>query len=263
MTATQSVLLDEYIAQFSTLFGDKRSRTTFGAIVSGVLAAGSLVCSRIAAVAPLLSEVRDGAQRILRFASGESTRRSEVQGTSIASRLVGRLAERGVVSLQQTPCGTEIWLVLDGSDLRKPHAKEMQDLMRVRSLQGTTVNGYRTLNVLAVTPQQRALLYHRLFSSKEQDHLSESHEVQTALTQVGAVLSPIQDAHPVTWVMDCGFDDVAVWRTVWEQKQHLLCRVQHIDRLVQYKACPTNGIKVILGKLYITYEVKAACRRAW
>lgn len=168
MTATQSVLLDEYIAQLCPLPGDRRSKATFAAIVSGVLAAGSLICSRIAAVAPLLSEARDGAQRVLRFASGESTRRSQVGGTSLASRLVGSLAERGVASLGQTPPGTEIWLVLDGSDLRKPHAKEMQDLMRVRSLQGTTVNGYRTINVLAVTPQHRALLYHRLFSSSSQ-----------------------------------------------------------------------------------------------
>ncbi|MBF6614292.1 MAG: hypothetical protein IVW55_14315 [Chloroflexi bacterium] len=165
---------------------------------------------------------------MLRFASGESTRRSQVGGTSLACRLVGSLAERGVASLRQTPCGTEIWLVLDGSDLRKPHAKEMQDLMRVGSLQGTTVKGYRTLNVLADTPHHRALLYHRLFSSKEQDHLSESHEVQTALTQAGTALSPIQDEHPVTWVMDSGFDDVAVWRTVWEQEQHLLCRAHHL-----------------------------------
>ncbi len=99
MSAAQSVLLDEYVAQFSTLFGDKRSRATFEAIISGILAAGSLVCSRIAAVAPLLSGVGDGAQRVLRFAEGESTRRSSVT----ASRLVEKLAERGVAQLGETP----------------------------------------------------------------------------------------------------------------------------------------------------------------
>jgi hypothetical protein len=97
--------------------------------------------------------------------------------------------------------------------------------MRVRDLDGQLVSGYRTLNVLAVTPQHRALLYHRLFSSKEANHISESHEVQSALEQVGAVLSPISEEHPTTWVMDSGFDDVAVWRTIWEQEQHMLCRV--------------------------------------
>lgn len=235
MSATQSMLLEEYVAQFSSLFGDKRSRATFGTVISGILTAGSLVCSRIAAVAPLLSGVRDGAQRVLRFASGESTRRSSVTGISTASRLVEKLAQRGVAQLGATPAGTDVWLVLDGSDLRKPHAKEMADLMRVRTLQGGLVNGYRTLNVLAVTPQHRALLYHRLFSSKEYSHLSESHEVQSALKEVGTALRPIQTEHPVTWIMDSGFDDVAVWRTVWEQEQHVLCRVQHMDRLVRYR----------------------------
>jgi hypothetical protein len=252
-SATQSVLLEEYVGEFSALFKDRRSKATFEATLNGILAAGSLVCARIAAVAPMLSEVRDGAQRILRFASGESTKRtrgrgSEVHGSSLASRLVGRLAERGVASLERTLPGTEIWLVLDGSDLRKPHAKEMQHLMRVRSLQGMMVNGYRTINVLAVTPQQRALLYHRLFSSKEDDHLSESHEVQSALTQVGAALSPIQEEHPVTWIVDSGFDDVAVWRTIWEQDQHVLCRVQHMDRLVQYKTLSNEWHQGHLGQ---------------
>ncbi len=246
-SAAQSVLLDEYVAHFSTLFGDKRSRATFAAIVSGVLAAGSLVCSRIAAVAPLLSGVRDGAQRVLRFASGESTQRSSVTGISTAARLVEKLAERGVAQLKQTPPGTDVWLVLDGSDLRKPHATQMPDLMRVRSLQGTMVNGYRTLNVLAVTPQHRALLYHRLYSSKEKGHLSEPHEVQSALKEVGAALAPIQTEHPVTWIMDSGFDDQAVWRTIWEQHQHVLCRVQHVDRLVQYRTLSGQGRGQWLG----------------
>ncbi|MEP6775080.1 MAG: transposase [Chloroflexota bacterium] len=229
-TPAPSLILDDYLAQFTCLFGDTRSRTTFQAIVQGILTAGSLVCTRIAAQAPLLSNVQHGSQRVLRFATADSTQRSSVT----ASRLVGKLGERGVASLGQTPTSTEVWLILDGSNLRKPHAKQMPDLMRVRSLQGTMVNGYHTINVLGVTPQHRALLYHRLFSSKEKDHLSESHEVQRALKEVGATLAPIQAEHPLTWIMDSGFDDQAVWRTVWEQGQHVLCRVQHMDRLVQY-----------------------------
>ncbi len=232
---TQSFLFDSYLSHFACLFGDSRSRRTFQAIVQGILGTGSLVCTRIASQAPLLSGVRHGSQRVVRFATGDSTERSSVKGISTASRLVEKLAERGVASLGETPIGTEVWLILDGSDLRKPHAKEMADLMRVRSLQGGLVNGYRTLNVLGVTPQHRALLYHRPFSSKEQDHLSEPHEVQSALTQVGRALTPIQGEHPVRWIMDSGFDDVAVWRTGWEQGQHVLCRVQHMDRLVQYR----------------------------
>jgi hypothetical protein len=104
MLAAQSMLLDEYLAHFASLFGDKRSRATFEASVSGVLAAGSLICARIAAQAPLLSSVRYGAQRVLRFATGKSTQRSEAS----ASRLVEALAERGVSLLDDTPEGTQV-----------------------------------------------------------------------------------------------------------------------------------------------------------
>src|SRR6185312_14682796 len=37
----------------------------------------------------------------------------------------------------------------------------------------------------------------------------------------------------ITYVFDSGFDDVAVWATVWTQGHQLVCRVQHRDRLVQ------------------------------
>jgi hypothetical protein len=42
-----------------------------------------------------------------------------------------------------------------------------------------------------------------------------------------------------TWIMDRNFDDVAVWRTIWEQGEHLLCRVQHRDRKVRW--CTEEG----------------------
>jgi hypothetical protein len=39
----------EYLGHFDTLTGDKRTSKTFGAIVQGIINAGSLVCQRIAA----------------------------------------------------------------------------------------------------------------------------------------------------------------------------------------------------------------------
>lgn len=39
----------------------------------------------------------------------------------------------------------------------------------------------------------------------------------------------------VTWVMDSGLDDVAVWRTIGEQQEHLVCRLSHTERLVEYQ----------------------------
>ena len=39
----------------------------------------------------------------------------------------------------------------------------------------------------------------------------------------------------VTWLLDSGFDDVAVWRTIWEQQEHLVCRIAHPERVVDWE----------------------------
>lgn len=160
---------------------------------------------------------------------GETTKRSTLD----ADALLGRLRARGVEQLRDEAA---IWVLVDGSDLRKPHAQTMEALQRVKRLDGRgTVPGYRTLNAIGVGRQRRGLLYHRLFSSAAAGFLSESAEAQDALAAIGAALAPL-DAD-VTYVFDAGFDDVAVWATVWGQRHHLVCRVQHRDRLV----CPAAG----------------------
>jgi hypothetical protein len=111
----------------------------------------------------------------------------------------------------------------------------MPCLMEVCALDKTLVPGYRTLNVLGITPARRGVLYHRLFSSKEEDFLSESLEVQRALQTVSAALTTLKQQMAVSWIMDSGFDDVAVWRTIWEQQEHLVCRIKHRERLVVYQ----------------------------
>jgi hypothetical protein len=146
-----------YVQRFDGLLGDARTRRTFQASIQGIMAAGTLICQRIAACSPLLSKAKDGAQRVLRLASGESTQRSQVD----AEHLTAQLREVAVEQLVQAP-EDDLWLIADGSDLRKPYAEAMPALMQVRDLEGTLVPGYRTLNVLGVTPGRRGLLYHRL-----------------------------------------------------------------------------------------------------
>src|ERR671932_933124 len=65
-----------YLQTFDSLIGDTRTRTTFSETVKGLVGAGSLICQRIAAHSPVFAAVNDGAQRILRMVSGESTKRS-------------------------------------------------------------------------------------------------------------------------------------------------------------------------------------------
>jgi hypothetical protein len=221
-----------YLEPFETLVGDRRTWVTLTATVHGIIGSGSLVCQRIAAHAPALASLKKGAQRVIRLVTGVSTKRSPKLD---AMHLTAQLRTQAVTHLRDTP-SDELWLIGDGSDLRKPHAKAMPDLMKVRALTGGLVPGYRTLTVLGLTPRWRGILYHRLFSSKEDGFVSEPHEVQQALQTVSRALTDLKPVVPVTWILDSGFDDVAVWRTIWEQDEHVVCRLCHDDRRIQYAA---------------------------
>lgn len=223
--------LEEYLRSFSSLIGDRRTGFTFRETIKGIIATGSLVCQRIAAHSQLATGTQKGGQRVIRLAKGESTKRSQLDAASLTERL----RARGLAELAEAAT-EEVWLMCDGSDLRKPYAAMMPDLMQVKDLDGQLVPGYRTLNVLGVTPRRRGILYHRLFSSREADFTSEPAEVQVALHTVHAALAAQQCWQSVTWVMDRGFDDVAAWRTIWEQHEHVVCRVKHTDRLLAYQA---------------------------
>ncbi len=98
--------LQSYLQRFDGLLGDARTRRTFQASIKGIMAAGTLICQRIAACSPLLSKAKDGAQRILRLASGESTKRSQVD----AEHLTAQLREGAVEQLAQAP-EDELWLM--------------------------------------------------------------------------------------------------------------------------------------------------------
>ena len=79
--------LEGYIAQFYGLIGDKRTRRTFRETIKGILAAGSLVCQRIAAGSAELIKGKKGSQRVIRLATGERT--SDQAVTRTGGRAVG------------------------------------------------------------------------------------------------------------------------------------------------------------------------------
>jgi hypothetical protein len=220
-----------YLTHFDSLIGDTRTRTTFTETLKGIIAAGSLVCQRIAAQSPVLGTVQNGAQRVIRMVMGESTKRSPDLD---ADHLTAKLRTQAVAHLGSAATD-EVWLIADGSEVRKPHAQAMPHLMRVKALDGGLVNGYRTLNVIGSTPKRRGVLYHRLFSSHAPGFVSESHEVQQALTTVSQAVTPLKVRMTVTWIVDSQFDAVAVWRTMWEQDEHVVVRVKHPERLLAFQ----------------------------
>ena len=217
--------LEEYGRYYHPLLGDERTRRAFNGILKGIIASESLCCSRIAVFSPELNASEHGERRVRRLVHGESSKRSELDDR----RLVERLQMRAVELLAGE---REVWVMVDGSDLRKPEAQRMEGLMKVRSLKGSgLVAGYRTLNAIGVSPGKRGLLYHRLFSSQSADFESESREVEHLLNSVGRSLAGSQAV--ITYVLDRGFDDIAVWGVIGGQGHHLVCRLSHLGRLVQ------------------------------
>ncbi len=69
---------------------------------------------------------------------------------------MAKLCAHGAAQLQDEP---HVWVVFDGSDVRKPHARQMEHLQRVRRLEGSgTVPGYATRNVLGIGRERRGIL---------------------------------------------------------------------------------------------------------
>ena len=137
LAGNQQSLLAQYLREFDGLIGDRRTGEVFDQTVLGIIGSESLVAAKN----------NNGAQRIRRMASGDTTKRSYID----AEHLVERLQERGAWQLRGED---KVWVILDPSELRKPYAHEMENLMKVRALdQGGTVAGYRTLNALGDSVQ--------------------------------------------------------------------------------------------------------------
>src|SRR5260370_15941404 len=161
---------------------------------------------------------------------GKARARSEID----AEHLTAQLRKVGVAQLRQSE-EEEVWVIADGSNLCKLYAQEMPYLMQVLDEDEQLVPGYHTLTVIGVTPKRRGILYQKVLSTEEPGFLSEPAEVQTMLSTVSAALSELKPRKQITWLLDSGFDDVAVWRTIWEQQEHVVCWVCHRDRTVQWQ----------------------------
>lgn len=152
--------LASYLSYYRPLIGDYRTQTLFQGTIKGIIGSESLVCAQIAARSPELAAWPNSPQRIRRLAMHKSTKRSTLD----AGSLIGRLRQR---SIEQLVNEDEIWMLVDGSDLRKQYAHEMEALQRVKTLdKKRLVNGYRTLNAVAIGRERRGDL---LSSSVQQE----------------------------------------------------------------------------------------------
>jgi len=217
----------QFMGRLGDLSGDKRTRYTVNQTVQGILGGQSLRCAQIARSTPGLSGTDSSEQRIRDMVSHRTTHNSP----DLDERhIVQRLVQRGVELLSHDD---DIWVALDSSDLRKPSAYKMPDLMEVRALDKRFVPGYRVVTALGVGKGVRSLLYHHLFSSEAADFTSEPREVTAALTACHTALRPL--AAVTTFLMDSGFDSAETWSHIWQQGDHLVCRLCQLDRWVTWR----------------------------
>lgn len=216
--------LGRYLGRFGSTCGDQRTRSTLEQTVQGILGGQSLRCAQIARSAPGLAAKDSSEQRIRDMVDGRSTKNSP----DLDERhIVQRLVVRGVEMLSGDD---EIWVAMDTSDLRKPYATKMPDLMGVLDLNKHVVPGYRLMTALGLGHQARGVLYHHLFSSTATDFRSEPQESFDAVDAVSDALLPLSVV--VTFLVDRGFDNIALWHRVWHRGHHLVGRLRDLGRVV-------------------------------
>ncbi len=216
--------LGRYLGRFDSTCGDRRTRYTLEQTVQGILGGQSLCCAQIARSAPGLAAKDSSEQRIRDMVDGRSTKNSPDLDEQ---HIVQRLVLRGVEMLSGDD---EIWVAMDTSDLRKPYATKMPDLMGVLDLNKNVVPGYRLMTALGLGHQARGVLYHHLFSSTATDFRSEPQESFDAVDAVSNALSPLSAV--VTFLVDRGFDNIALWHRVWHHGHHLVGRIRDLGRVV-------------------------------
>jgi hypothetical protein len=229
---------------YRSMFKDKRLFKTFQGIVEGILVSGSSRISQIARSSPFADKAHSE-KRIRRFVHGQH-QRAEVTADTLGSKLL----EEGSKRLKNAK---RVTVIMDGSDLRKRYSQKLEHLSRVRSLEGTLVAGYPTLNAIGLADDgRRGLLYHETYSSEAPGFKSQNALVKAALQGIVTELR-CQGVGQICFVLDRGFDDAMLMRFLDQDlKCHYLIRAQHLDRRVNSEQNKSQALKDKLA----TSEVK-------
>lgn len=211
--------LESFTANYRDLFKDTRLYKGFQATITGILASGTTRIRQIARAAPQTGIMPHSERRIRRLIHNQN-QRADVSVEQLTSKITSQGAKR----LAQA---TEVKVILDGSDLRKPHSSSLEFLSTVRALNGDPIPGYPTLNAIGIgTNGQQALLYHTTFSPLEPGFISEREEVRLAIQTITTALRAVGVGR-ITWILDRGFDDSKVIKWILETHACFVIRAQH------------------------------------
>lgn len=214
-----------HLQPFRPLFGDRRLFEGFSTTLHGVLASGGLRLSQIARCAPRTTRAEHAERRLRRLIHNQNAR-ADLR----PERLTEALTELGARRLAGSD---EVLVILDESDLRKPHSERIEHLDQMRALDGTPVRGFHTLTALGVSSNgTRALLYQTSFSTLAPGFRSRNAEYRCAVLAVKNALAQ-QGVIRLIWVLDRGFDSIGFLRFLHKQGQLFVVRSAHPDRTVR------------------------------
>jgi len=245
--------LEQYSLGYQDLFHDRRLFKGFQATLSGILSSGSTRVRQIARAAPQTGCTPHSERRFRRLIHAQPKRADlSVESLEAHITVLDKTAPTGPVrarGAERLAGQSEVRVLLDGSDLRKPHSTALESLSTVRALDGDLIPGYPTLNAVGVgSDGVQALLYHHTYSSLESGFKSEGDEVKKAIEAVTRALRQVGVGR-ILWILDRGFDDAKVISTLLERHACFIIRAQH-NRLVR----PTPSGQV--GKLFETVQAQ-------
>lgn len=131
----------------------------------------------------------------------------------------------------------------DPGDLGKKHSKKLENLDLIKDgSTGEFINGYKMIEVVALTRKEKLPIpiYSNLFSSTEEEFVSENDEYLTALRYVNNKFGNMG-----IYALDRGFDDEKYFRYFSEKDLSFVIRMKTNRNITVCKSGKTNNIKTI------------------
>jgi len=97
-------------------------------------------------------------------------------------------------ALGQLGTATEVYVLHDGCEIRKPDSSNLEHLGEVLSLSKTVVNGYKTMNCILVNPKEQTihLFDHQLYSTKMPNYVKQE-DIKNISEQPEAIQQLVKD----------------------------------------------------------------------
>ncbi|MCP5118479.1 MAG: hypothetical protein GY953_47310, partial [bacterium] len=241
--------LDEFSGRLSAGLS-KPARRFVSEALYGIAARGSV----------RLTEISRALEETIPLAKTE-TRLSRNLGRCELREHLGRT----VLREGSTKIGSRTLLVLDISDITKPHAEKMEYLARVRDgSTGEIADSYWLCQVIGVENGDTTIvpLYSALYSQKAPDFRSENEEIKMALSKVASACSGRG-----VWVVDRGGDRRELYAPLLAESQSFIIRNKGDRHVIAgRRTIETAALAAGCPMMYATHVVreekgKEVCRR--